>query len=189
MGAVEPRSPADYFEAGMELLAGGGVAAVTVARLCDALGVTKGSFYHHFRGVEDFKAQLLAHWASEREQQAVAAAAAVDDPFQRLDLLREAAIGLHHEAEVAIRAWSRHDAAAWKVRETVDAARERVVAEAYRQVGVQGATADLLGRMAVAVLVGVQHRSEVIDRCELRALYRRLQEMAEASFIPSTVRQ
>lgn len=189
MGAVEPRSPADYFEAGMELLAGGGVAAVTVARLCDALGVTKGSFYHHFRGVEDFKAQLLAHWASEREEQAVAAAAAVDDPFQRLDLLREAAIGLHHEAEVAIRAWSRTDADAWKVRETVDAARERVVAEAYREVGVDADVAELLGRLAVAVLVGVQHRRDAIDRTELRAQYQALQDMAEASFIPSTVRQ
>ena len=167
----------------MSLLASGGVGAVPIARLCDALGVTKGSFYHHFRGVEDFKTQLLAHWSSVREQQAVAAADAVIDPFERLDMLREAAIGLHHEAEVAIRAWSRTDSEAWRVREAVDAARERVVADAYREVGVQSEVADLLGRLAVAVLVGVQHRRDSINRDELRDLYRSLQRMAESALV------
>ncbi len=182
---MEPRSPSDYFDAGMGLLASGGVAAVTIARLCDALGVTKGSFYHHFRGVEDFKSQLLTHWSQERQQQAVAAADAVVDPFERLDILREAGIGLHHEAEVAIRAWSRTDPGAWKVREAVDAARERVVADAYREVGVEPAVAELLGRLSVAVLVGVQHRRGEIDRAELRAMYVLLQQMAAASHVPT----
>ena len=71
----------------------------------------------------------------------------------------------------------------------MDAARERVVAEAYREVGVDADVAELLGRLAVAVLVGVQHRRDAIDRTELRAQYQALQDMAEASFIPSTVRQ
>ena len=37
----------DYFEAGLDLLAEGGVQAQTIANLCERLAITKGSFYHH----------------------------------------------------------------------------------------------------------------------------------------------
>ncbi|MDO8365011.1 MAG: helix-turn-helix domain-containing protein [Actinomycetota bacterium] len=180
---MDPRSKDDYFEAGMALLADGGVHAVTIARLCSALGVTKGSFYHHFRGVDDYKTHLLGHWSVETERQVLRAAGAVSDPMERLDVLREAGITLHHEAEVAIRAWSRTDPAAWKVREKVDAARERTVADAYSEVGVPVDVAQLLGRLGVAVLVGAQHRSEVTDRAALREMYVRLHEMTMATFV------
>jgi AcrR family transcriptional regulator len=181
-GRVEALDQHDYFDTGMQLLALGGVRAVTVARLCTALGVTKGSFYHHFRGVEDYKTQLLAHWSSEGERQVLVAADAVADPVERLTVLRELGIALHHEAEVAIRAWSRTDAAAWSVREKVDAARERTVAEAYREAGVATDVAQMLGRLGVAVLVGAQHRGEATDRDSLREMYLRLHEMTMATW-------
>jgi len=174
----------DYFDAGMELLARGGVRSVTIARLCAALEVTKGSFYHHFRGVDDYTSQLLTHWATERERQVLVAADAISDPMLRLDALREFGVALHHEAEVAIRAWSRTDAAAWSVREKVDAAREHTVAEAYREIGVPPEVAQMLGRLGVAVLVGSQHRREVTDRDVLRELYIRLHEMTMATYLP-----
>jgi AcrR family transcriptional regulator len=73
-----------------------------IAELCAELGVTKGSFYHHFRNVEDFRRQLLTHWSSERERQVLVAASAVSDPLERLEVLRRFAVSLHHEAEAAI---------------------------------------------------------------------------------------
>ena len=182
-GPGEALDQHDYFEAGMELLAVGGVRAVTVSRLCTALGVTKGSFYHHFRGVDDYKTQLLTHWSTEREQQVRVAADAVADPMERLDVLREFGVALHHEAEVAIRAWSRTDAAAWKVRARVDAAREHTVAEAYHEVGVPLSVAHLLGRLGVVVLVGAQHRGEAADREALREMYLQLHEMTMATYV------
>jgi len=185
-GQMEQRGPQDYFDAGIALLASGGVGAVTIARLCAELGVTKGSFYHHFRGVDDFKSQLLAHWAADGERQVLQVAAAVPDPVARLDVIRELGIALHHEAEVAIRTWSRTDAEAWAVRERVDAARERTVAAAYAEVGVPHEAAELLGRLAVAVLVGAQHRGETTDRDALRQLYGRLQEMTATIYLPDS---
>lgn len=171
-----------YLDAGMHLLASGGVVAVTIARLCAALGVTKGSFYHHFRGVEDFKSQLLLEWSTERERQVLVAAGAVDDPIERLTVLREFGIALHHEAEVAIRAWSRTDDTAWAARAKVDAARERAVADAYHEIGVSRDVAQMLGRLGVAVLIGAQHRSETTDREALRDLYVNLHQMTMATY-------
>jgi AcrR family transcriptional regulator len=174
----------DYFAAGLAILAEGGLGAVTIARLCEALGVTKGSFYHHFRNVEDYKTRLLSHWAIEREREVVAAAAAVGDPYDRLDVLIELSIGLPHEAEVAIRSWARTDDRAWAMRELVDAARERTVREAFLGIGVDPVVAEEFGRLAVAVLVGAQNRSASTDREGLRLMYRRLTSMALAVYGP-----
>jgi AcrR family transcriptional regulator len=178
----DARSRTDYFDAGMDLLGSGGVGAVTIARLCHALGVTKGSFYHHFRNVEDYRQQLLAHWARERERQVLVAAEAVRDPIERLEVLRDAAVKLHHEAEAAIRAWSRTDADAWAVREKVDAARERTITEGYRDAGLPADVAASLGRYAVLALIGAQHRSRTTDRDGLDDMFRRLHDMAMAAY-------
>lgn len=174
----------DYFAAGLELLASGGVRAVTIARLGEALGLTKGSFYHHFRNVEDYKTRLLSHWAIEREREVLAAAAAVGNPHDRLDVLIELSIGLPHEAEVAIRSWARTDERAWAMRELVDAARERTVREAFLAIGAPQQVSEEFGRLAVAVLIGAQNRSASTDRDGLRQLYRRLTSMALTTSVP-----
>ncbi|CAB4578066.1 MAG: TetR family transcriptional regulator [Actinobacteria bacterium] len=166
-----PSSPQDYFDAGMDLLAAEGVSALTIARLCGELGVTKGSFYHHFRGVEDYRTQLLTHWASNRSAQVVAAAGAIDDPVRRLRVLLQAGVELPHEAEAAIRAWSQRDPDAWRVRVAVDEARERIIADAFRAAGVDAVQAELYGRLAVVTLVGAQHRGATTDRAALRSMF------------------
>jgi AcrR family transcriptional regulator len=180
----DARGRHDYFAAGMDLLASGGVGAVTIARLCTELGVTKGSFYHHFRNVEDFRRQLLTHWSSERERQVLVAASAVSDPLERLEVLRRFAVSLHHEAEAAIRTWSRTDPEAWAVRDKVDTARERTIAQAYRDAGFPDDEADALARSAVAILIGLQHRGHGVDRDELDALFVRLHQVAVAMYAP-----
>ncbi|MEV0081899.1 TetR/AcrR family transcriptional regulator [Saccharopolyspora sp. NPDC050642] len=40
----------DWLDAGLEILADQGVPALTIDRLATKLGLTKGSFYHHFGG-------------------------------------------------------------------------------------------------------------------------------------------
>lgn len=170
----------------MELIGADGVQGLTIARVCAALDVTKGSFYHHFRGIEDFRTQLLAHWSHAQEAEVAAAVSATPDPYDRLDVLRRFAVSMPHEAEAAIRAWSRSDDEAWRVREKVDAARERAVAGAYREVGIDPDVADVLGRVAVAILIGAQHRSESTDRAVLEAMYSVLHDVALTHYATTT---
>ena len=56
---------AQWLSAGLEALRKGGVAAVRVERLAADVGVTKGSFYHHFRdrgALVSVVAVLFAAW-------------------------------------------------------------------------------------------------------------------------------
>ena len=53
----------------------------------------------------------------------------------------------------------------------VDATRERIVAEAYREPGATDALATLLGHVAVSVLDGAQQRDETTNRDQLLAMF------------------
>jgi AcrR family transcriptional regulator len=52
-----------WLEAALEVLARQGQAKLRVETLARQLGVTKGSFYHHFKNREAFLKALLAYWA------------------------------------------------------------------------------------------------------------------------------
>ena len=184
---MEARTRDDYFDAGLRLVGEGGSGAVTIARLCEALDVTKGSFYHHFRNIEDYRLQLLKHWAVEREGQIAEALARADGPVQRTVAMREHATGLAHEAEAAIRSWSRRDEAVDAVQQRVDAERERATTDAYVAAGVPPEVASLLGRIAVGLLIGIQHRSRPADREGLEAMYRLLHDLVVAQYLTEGV--
>ncbi len=127
-----------YFEAGQELLAEGGVHAVTIANLCARVGVTKGSFYHHFRSVEDFHDQLLDDWFTEHVARRKAVTDALTDPYERLEGLRRFAVDRRHDTEAAIRAWARTNARAAEVQRRIDNNRRAYMVDVCRALGVDG---------------------------------------------------
>jgi AcrR family transcriptional regulator len=52
----------DWLELGERLLSEEGPQALSLERLTEAAGRTKGSFYHHFQGRDGFLAALTARW-------------------------------------------------------------------------------------------------------------------------------
>ena len=81
---------ADWAEAALQLIAEKGLRAVTVSALAARLGVTKGSFYWHFRGRDALLAAALARWERRATEEAVQALDAVPDYRRRLELILEA---------------------------------------------------------------------------------------------------
>jgi AcrR family transcriptional regulator len=161
---MEPRTPSDYFEEGLRLLARGGARAVTITNLCDGLGVTKGSFYHHFASGPAFLDALLRYWEREYADRLVASALEVEDPQERLAVLTEMAASLHHEAENAIRALARSEPFAAEVLHRVDDGRMRVTARSLREAGFSEADATRFATMSLALLVGAQQIAATPDR-------------------------
>lgn len=60
--AAQRLQPADWERAALDAIAAGGVASVSIPRLAERLGVTKGSFYWHFTGLEPLLAAALSRW-------------------------------------------------------------------------------------------------------------------------------
>jgi AcrR family transcriptional regulator len=170
----------DYLAAGLDLLAEGGVGAVTIAALCERLGVTKGSFYHHFDSGPGFHEALLACWEAGTHR-SIEAARAVPDSHRRLSVLKELAVAAPHEAEGAIRAWGRsHEPAAAVVRR-VDAAREANLVESFRAVGIPATRARHLARIGLATLIGTQSLERPVNRKRLLAVFDEYQQWLEAA--------
>ena len=72
-------------DAALDAIRAQGYAATSVDDLCDAAGLTKGSFFHHFRSKEDLAIAAAAHFA--RMAEGIFAAAPYRnkvDPLERL---------------------------------------------------------------------------------------------------------
>lgn len=54
----------EWLAKALEVLARKGVAGMRIDALSKALGVTKGSFYWHFKNRDDFTKNLLDYWMS-----------------------------------------------------------------------------------------------------------------------------
>lgn len=178
--AVSTLTRDHYLTAGLDLLAEGGVGAVTIAALCDRLGVTKGSFYHHFDDVSGYHEALLTSWENGTYQ-AIAAARAVADSHKRLSVLKELAVAAHHEAEGAIRAWGRSYEPAATALRRVDAAREANLVESFRAIGIPLTRARHLARIGLATLIGTQSLERPVDRKRLLAVFDEYQEWLESA--------
>ncbi|HEV8627748.1 MAG TPA: TetR/AcrR family transcriptional regulator [Acidimicrobiia bacterium] len=170
----------DYLAAGLDLLAEGGVSAVTIAALCDRLGVTKGSFYHHFGDVSGFHEALLASW-EDSTYHAIEAARSVADSHKRLSVLKELGVAAHHEAESAIRAWGRSYEPAAAVVRRVDHAREANLVESFRAIGLPATRARHLARIGLATLIGTQSLERPVNRKRLLAVFDEYQEWLESA--------
>jgi AcrR family transcriptional regulator len=164
------QSKDDYYRIALELLADGGVDALTIANLCARLGVTTGSFYAHFAGIREFHIAFLEQWSMGRVYQLEEQIDATTDPVERIFLLRRLAVGLNHEAESAIRGWARTNPLVAEFQRSVDRAREEALVQAFLDIGIHRKQARVLARVGITILVGTQQIEEKVDRKRLDAL-------------------
>jgi AcrR family transcriptional regulator len=154
----------------MQLLAEGGITAVTIANVCARLHITKGSFYHHFESAPAFHAELLANYEQEYAHRRIQAVDAIADPESRLQAILERGVERDHEAESALRAWSRTDATAAEVMQRVDAARASYLTDFLVAQGVPEAEARVHADIGLALIAGAQAMSRMVDRRKLHAM-------------------
>ncbi|MEP7313888.1 MAG: TetR/AcrR family transcriptional regulator [Pseudomonadota bacterium] len=83
--AAQHDSKTRLLDAALHEIRAYGYAATTVDDICRAAGVTKGSFFHHFRSKDDLALSAAAHWGTITEGFfATAPYHESADPLQRL---------------------------------------------------------------------------------------------------------
>jgi AcrR family transcriptional regulator len=170
LSPAETRTRRDYFDAAMAILSEHGPESLTIAALCERLGVSKGSFYHHFRGMPGFVEDLVADWEVEHNDRLIDRSNGERDPMRRVEVLREIAVGLPHGAEAAIRAWSRSSPAVAVAVARVDVRRELHIADSLALLGLEPRRARHFARMGLAIVVGIQQMQRPVDRAALEAM-------------------
>ena len=81
----------DWVRAAARAISEGGIEAVAVEPLAKRLGVTKGSFYWHFKDRRVLIEAALERWEEESTNAAISATRSVADPRERLVRLAEEA--------------------------------------------------------------------------------------------------
>ncbi len=171
--------PSDYFAEASSLLANGSHADLTISALCDALGVSKGSFYHHFGGLQGFVEAFLRNWERETTLDIKAMAEDARDTKERHRLFAALATRLPHDAEGAIRVWGRTDPAVRAVVQRVDKERIAMLGEAFGP-HMSAAQARQLAELYHLVLAGMQAVERPVSVSHLKAHLKVLAELVVA---------
>jgi AcrR family transcriptional regulator len=149
--------PDAWISAARDALARGGVEAVRVEPLAAQLGVTKGSFYWHFRDRAALLDALLAEWEQRATQGVIDFVdASSEAPRARLaELLRVTTMSAKApDVEHAIRAWGTQDAGVRERLARIDAQRERYVTDLLVASGVTPRAAAHRARSLYLALIG-----------------------------------
>ena len=151
----------DWISAALAALAEGGIEAVKVERLAARLGVSKGSFYWHFKDRPALLAALLDLWDGNVTQQLIDEAAGLPTPAARLRKVAELALAATMEgvdsgrAEAAVQAWATTDEAAAKRLRGVEEVRIDYIAGELEAAGMPGAQARSMGKALYMALLGL----------------------------------
>lgn len=157
------RSPQDFFDGAIEILETEGFVALTAAGLCDRMGMTRGSFYHHFTSFDDFVDRLLAYWEERYTTKPVADVEATEGEDAQRELQLHFAQVLPHGAEAAIRAWSAVSPRVATAQRRVDAFRRESTADELRGHGLSDEDATVFADLAVASLIGMEQLDRPAD--------------------------
>lgn len=145
---------ADWIRAAQGLLREGGVQAVKLGALTRALGVTTGSFYHHFKDLDALLAALAEEYAKSSRR--LRGALADLDPVERIRaLLAVRAAGDVPALDRAMRAWAEADPRARAAVEQLDNAVLDFVFDAFTDLGFEPAEARMRARTAYAAGIGL----------------------------------
>jgi len=163
---------ADFVEVALDILEDKGYGGVTIGALCRGVGVSTGSFYHHFQSMDDFVSVLLRQWEDD-QREAMRHAAQEASELRRIEIAKDLAGLFRHGAESAIRAWSLSNPEVLMVQRRVDAMRRANLVALIMRAGVDEAGADLLASVGMALLVGLQqlqdtgrHMADALDLYE-----------------------
>ena len=145
----------DWVAAGYEAFESGGIKAVKADRLARKLGVTRGSFYWHFKNIADLMEAILSRW-KEQQTDAVIAANEEASGTAKERLLRLLKVCAQDEGhfEKGIRHWMTEDAGARAIVAEVDRQRTNYLQALLIEVGRTKTEASRLGPVAYAAWLG-----------------------------------
>ncbi|MGI5207832.1 TetR/AcrR family transcriptional regulator [Spirillospora sp. CA-108201] len=153
--AARPRvARRDWIEAAYEELARAGERGVAITALAARLGVTKGSFYWHFRDRPELMGALLDRWAHERTDEVLGLAlGSTADPRERLRRIQ--ALGREvAPIDRAMRLWAQHEPAAQEAVRHADRALLGHIAACLEDLGFDEEEALLRAQLMLRVWAG-----------------------------------
>lgn len=165
----------DWVRAALVEVGRGGVANVRIEALARELGVTKGSFYWHFKDRDALLIEMLRFW---QETSTVRIAqfiqTNIEDPRARLSFLIKVASEDRPDIpggaiEHTLREWARSSEIARRTLSEVDSERLEIMTKIYLDLGMSLPRAKAAALLALSHLIGVNVIHRDVGRQALRS--------------------
>lgn len=176
-----------WLDDGLEALAEEGAPGVTIDKLSARVGLSKGSFYHHFTGMPGFTIALMAHFEAEHTTRFIEAVEGETSASPRAKLekliamvLREQPLAGAPDVEVALRAWAQQDPVVRAAQHRVDRIRIGYLRDLWLALSGDAGEASRMGRLLYLMLIGAGHVIPPLPARELRQLYDLVLRLAPA---------
>jgi AcrR family transcriptional regulator len=145
----------NWVNAALDILMEKGIEAVKVDVIAKSLQITRGSFYWHFKNLDDLLAAIVQEWQAANTEDIIQKVEAVEgEPSKRLLHLFEIAAQDDDRLEKAMRIWAIHDARAAAAIERVDRQRLEYLESLFLQIGFSKTDAEIRARVAYSVRLG-----------------------------------
>jgi AcrR family transcriptional regulator len=140
----------------LDILAREGGAKLRIDKLVQDLGVTKGSFYWHFKDRDDFVASLAAYWAEHSTRQVIDKVEQVKgDAKAKLAGVSEVVFSEDlGRYDLVMRAWAARQPGVARVVKNVDRQRFAFVRSLFSEMGFRGRELDDRTRLFVCYMAG-----------------------------------
>lgn len=153
-----PLQPSDWIRAGIVQLAREGVESVRVEVVARALGVSKGSFYWHFRDRDELLMQMLQFWENSEAEWLLAEESGQTEKsnaaIRWARFVERSAEPERIKEEIGVRAWARKDERVALRVADVEKRRGRVIANILADVGFARDAAESWSEMVCLVYSG-----------------------------------
>ncbi|WP_132992547.1 TetR/AcrR family transcriptional regulator [Gordonia zhaorongruii] len=155
-------SATDWVDASLELITADGVSALRIARLCERLGVTKGSFYWHFDDIDALWEAMAERWRATNRQRHTELHGLSELPAdQRLVELASLLMSNRHlTVETAIRDWARTNEKISQNVNLIDREMFAIIHSTLRELDVPDERAAALAGLLVYAGIGYIHGHE-----------------------------
>jgi AcrR family transcriptional regulator len=145
--------PDDWIRAAQTRLSAHGIDSVRVEVLARDLGVSKGSFYWHFRDRNDLLEKLLVRW-EDAELDWLNAAVDASAAVQWANFIERSSDPEGMRMEVALRAWARRDERVATRVAALERRKARLIADVFREVGFGQSAADSGSELVLLISLG-----------------------------------
>lgn len=126
----------DWIDFALKTLAREGFQALKADVLARKLGVSRGSFYWHFKDLRAFQQRVIDEWKQQATEAIIDELERHDSREERLDVLLRGAFGHSAILEVRMRAWADENAAAARALDEIDRRRQAYIVRMLSEAGV-----------------------------------------------------
>ncbi len=145
----------DWLAVALKELAAHGYTSLTANRLASVLGVSRGSFYWHFKNIEEFETCVLERWRRLVTDAIIEEVERLDNPEQKLATLVSASFNAEARLERAVRCWAIDSETVARFVSAVDARRMDYVRQLLIAIGGKQEDASMRAQVLYWASVGM----------------------------------